>query len=133
MGPSSEEVIQDVTLRHLSPASEARCLDGSLPVYYYRKGYGDGAQKWLVYFEGGGWCYDLEQCHMRTKSTMGTSKWNSLRRGGKDSRLYTSGSSKVNPLMYDWNFVHVRYCDGGSLAGDNIQEFKVRSGLSFLL
>ena len=37
-----------------------RCIDGSLPGYYIRNGYGEGKLKWAVYFEGGGWCYDLE-------------------------------------------------------------------------
>lgn len=39
---------------------EAKCLDGSSPAYYIRSGRDDGASKWLVHFEGGGWCFDLE-------------------------------------------------------------------------
>lgn len=37
-----------------------RCIDGSLPGYYIRNGYGEGRSKWIVYFEGGGWCFDLK-------------------------------------------------------------------------
>ena len=36
------------------------CIDGSSPGYYIRKGYGEGKSKWVLHFEGGGWCYDLE-------------------------------------------------------------------------
>ena len=35
----------------------AKCLDGSQPAYYIRKGFGDGADKFMLYLEGGGWCY----------------------------------------------------------------------------
>lgn len=115
----------DATLRHLHQDSQARCIDGSTPAYYYRKGAGDGVDKWLVYFEGGGWCYDLEQCHMRSRTAMGTSQRNSPRRPGKDLRLYVSASPQVNPMMHNWNLALVRYCDGGSFAGDSIHEYEV--------
>lgn len=32
------------------------CLDGSPAGYYYRPGQGPGANKFLLYYEGGGWC-----------------------------------------------------------------------------
>ena len=32
----------------------AACLDGSVPVMYYRAGTGTGVNKFHVYFEGGG-------------------------------------------------------------------------------
>jgi len=37
-----------------------RCLDGSSPAYYIRRGFEDGETKWIIHFEGGGWCYDME-------------------------------------------------------------------------
>ena len=35
------------------------CLDGSPVATYYSKGYGDGLNKTVIYFAGGGWCYGL--------------------------------------------------------------------------
>jgi hypothetical protein len=32
------------------------CLDGSPAGYYYREGWGEGATKFLLFYEGGGWC-----------------------------------------------------------------------------
>jgi len=51
----------------------AACMDGSRPAYYYRKGSGTNAHKWLVFFEGGGWCYSLEACRQRTRTDQGSS------------------------------------------------------------
>jgi hypothetical protein len=33
-------------------------------------------------------------------------------------KFYLSHSEASNPMMYNWNAVHVRYCDGSSYAGD---------------
>lgn len=38
--------------------TQARCIDGTRPAFYVRKGHGDGKNKWFVFFEGGGWCFD---------------------------------------------------------------------------
>lgn len=32
-------------------------------VYYHRPGVGDGATKWLLYYEGGGWCANTQECY----------------------------------------------------------------------
>ena len=37
----------------------ALCLDGSPPGIYYRRGRDDSANKWVVYFKGGGGCGTL--------------------------------------------------------------------------
>ena len=36
---------------------KAKCLDGSYPAFYIRKGFGTGSDKFVLYLEGGGWCY----------------------------------------------------------------------------
>ena len=33
---------------------DGKCLDGSAPAFYYKPGKVKG--KFLIYFEGGGWC-----------------------------------------------------------------------------
>ena len=53
--------------------SQAMCMDGTRPAYYLRPGSGTGASKWLVFFEGGGWCYSLEACKLRAKTDLGSS------------------------------------------------------------
>lgn len=94
----------------------AKCLDGTPALYYHRKGTGSGANKWFLHQQGGGWCYDLGGCVGRAKGALGSTKadkpTSSLNSG------YTSLDPKQNPLMYNWNAVELRYCDGASLSGD---------------
>ena len=94
----------------------ARCLDGTPPLYYHRKGTGSGANKWFIHQQGGGWCYNLDSCVSRSKGSLGSTKadknTSSLNSG------YTSMDPAQNPLMYNWNSVEIRYCDGASVSGD---------------
>lgn len=94
----------------------AKCLDGTPALYYHRKGTGSGANKWFLHQQGGGWCYDLNSCVDRSKGRLGSTKADapsSSLNGG-----YFSIDPKQNPLMYNWNAVELRYCDGASLSGD---------------
>ena len=104
---------------------DAKCIDGSPPAYYIRKGYGDGFEKWIVFFEGGGWCYDMEQCYLRSKTVLGSSNDYTATLPKDGLKFYLSSDEKVNPLMYNWNTVLVKYCDGGSFAGDAVRTYKV--------
>jgi len=70
---SPHELNQPAIKRFVSTSSEAKCIDGSTPVYYIRKGRDEGANKLVVHFEGGGWCYDLEACYLRSKTGLGSS------------------------------------------------------------
>jgi len=107
-----------------SPSSSARCIDGSRPVYYMRSGFGEGISKWVLYFEGGGWCYDLESCFARSKSYLGSSKdYSQSIRQAVPSILMDD--PRVNVMMYNWNVVDIKYCDGSSFAGDAVLEYKV--------
>nr|DAD18915.1 TPA_asm: hypothetical protein HUJ06_020378 [Nelumbo nucifera] len=56
-------------------AQGAVCLDGSLPAYHLHRGFGSGARNWLLQFEGGGWCNDVESCLERARSRRGSTKY----------------------------------------------------------
>lgn len=104
------------------PESEyphALCMDGSRPAFYFRKGRNDGIQKWHIFFEGGGWCYDLDECiRHRRFSDVGSSKRYPSCLASWKMRYYVNGDRERNPMMYNWNTVTVKYCDGGSYASD---------------
>lgn len=118
--------VENNAVRFNLPAeSEAKCLDGSQPAYYLHRGSGSGKHKWLVFFEGGGWCYDLQQCYLRSKTTLGSSNEYPPHMTSEELRFYFSGSQVANPAMHDWNIVYVRYCDGSSYAGDATNTYKV--------
>ncbi|VFQ97806.1 unnamed protein product [Cuscuta campestris] len=102
----------------------AVCLDGSPPAYVLDRGSGDGANNWLVYVQGGGWCinntnYDtpdntLETCEHRATGDLGSSiamkpfEFNHSVYGNESSMSY----------FYNWNRVILKYCDGASFVGD---------------
>merc|ERR1711959_759245 len=94
----------------------AVCLDGSPSGYWYRPGSGAGANNWIVFLEGGGWCYDEKACLYRSGTFLGSStQWPATR--PVDRPLF-SADHNVNPDFYDWNIVDVGYCDGASFSGD---------------
>jgi len=95
----------------------AACLDGSPPAYYFAPGSGSGADKWLIFHQGGGWCTSLADCYGRSLGKLGSSKTYPPTEdlGGG----YFSKDATVNPVMYNWNKVYIPYCDGASFAGNN--------------
>ena len=115
---------QRANRRFLSSSSEARCIDGSTPAYYIRKGRDEGANKWVLHFEGGGWCYDLQACYLRSKTGLGSSKGYPDTMRNSELPLYLSDYSTVNPLMHNWNAVYVKYCDGSSYAGNTVANYE---------
>lgn len=95
----------------------AKCLDGTPGAYYFQKGSGSGADKWYVHHQGGGWCESMDDCLGRSNGDLGSSKAypaNASLGGG-----YFSTDATQNPLMYNWNHVFMRYCDGASFSGNN--------------
>ncbi len=94
----------------------AVCLDGSPPGYYFRPGTGSGANKWLMYLKGGGWCIKgVEDCYNRSFGDLGSStKW--------ASTLVVEGAfstnKTANPAFYNWNMAFFMYCDGASFSAD---------------
>lgn len=115
-------------IHYLSKESGASCLDGSPPAYYLRHGSGSGKNKWIVMFEGGGWCYDLEQCYLRSKTILGSSELYPTVLSEDEMRFYISHAPGINPYMHNWNTVLVRYCDGSSYAGNAEVVHKVDNG-----
>eukprot|EP01124_Arcella_intermedia_P010495 TRINITY_DN1699_c0_g1_i1.p1 TRINITY_DN1699_c0_g1~~TRINITY_DN1699_c0_g1_i1.p1 ORF type:complete len:359 (+),score=55.83 TRINITY_DN1699_c0_g1_i1:27-1103(+) len=95
----------------------AACLDGSPPAFYYYPGTGDGANKWFLHYEGGGFCLSLDNCYARSKTKLGssTSYTQTQNLGGG----YFSTDPTINPLMYNWNKVLFKYCDGTFYTGNN--------------
>lgn len=94
----------------------AVCLDGTPAVYYHRKGTGSGVNKWIISQQGGGWCSTVAECASRAKTALGSTLHDPpsipLNAG------YMAVDKDTNPMMYNWNAVVLRYCDGGSLSGD---------------
>ncbi|KAJ6719910.1 PECTIN ACETYLESTERASE [Salix purpurea] len=108
-----------LTLVDAAASKGAVCLDGSLPAYHIHRGYGSGANSWLIQLEGGGWCNSITKCVFSKKTRHGSSHY-------MEKQIPFEGilSNKAgeNPDFYNWNRVKVRYCDGGSFSGDSQNE-----------
>ena len=106
----------------LPTSGEALCLDGTPGVYYVSEGLGDNKNKFVLYFEGGGWCgattlaSTLESCYIRSQGDLGSSKNYPASYNLAGSGLL-SGEKANNPAFYDWTRVYFKYCDGSGHQG----------------
>jgi len=93
----------------------AVCLDGSPAAYYFEPATSStDSDKWILFIEGGGWCYKPEDCLERSKTSMGSS---TLRPQTIAGMAIYSSDPKVNPDFATWNHVMFAYCDGASFTG----------------
>ncbi|KAL5567982.1 hypothetical protein UlMin_024557 [Ulmus minor] len=110
-------LLVNMTLVRRAKALGALCLDGSLPAYHYDRGFGAGRTNWLLQFEGGGWCNDVQSCLDRAQSRRGSTHY--MNKLEVFSGILSNNAS-LNPDFYNWNRVKLRYCDGASFAGDSL-------------
>ena len=117
---SATSFIQPMGL-HLLPEDVANstgavCLDGSPPGFYFTKASDPAkADKWVIFFRGGGWCYDEKDCLNRAKTALGstrdlTTDW---MMGG-----IMNSDQNINPEFAGYNRVLLWYCDGASFSGN---------------
>ena len=107
-----------------SKAVNARCLDGSTPAYYLRKASRkENSTKFIVYFQGGGWCYSLAECVARAATPIGSSSTYPETLQSKGGIV--DPDPEKNPNFHSWNHVWVPYCDGTSWSGNRVKPVKV--------
>ncbi|KAL2941790.1 Pectin acetylesterase 6 [Bienertia sinuspersici] len=104
-----------LTLIHGADSKGAVCLDGTLPAYHWDRGFGSGANSWLIQLEGGGWCNNVRTCVYRKKTRRGSSNYM------EKTLAFTgilSNKPEENPDFFNWNRIKLRYCDGASFASE---------------
>lgn len=100
---------------------EAVYNDATTPLFYYRRGVGEGVNKWVFYFKGGGTCYSKETCLDRERNLMSADYWMRPNRrelsvsGGADG-IFNSDPT-LNPDFYNWNHVYMVYGSSDSWSG----------------
>ncbi|XP_050273348.1 pectin acetylesterase 12-like [Quercus robur] len=113
---ATDVLMVGLTLIQGADAKGAVCMDGTLPGYNWHRGYGSGANSWLIQLEGGGWCNNLRSCVYRKTSRHGSTAY-------MEKEIAFTGilSDKAgyNPDFYNWNRIKLRYCDGASFSGDS--------------
>lgn len=103
---------------HLLSAPDAVCLDGSPAGFYWRAGSGADANKWVIFFEGGGWAVSPNDAYSRSLGPLGSSKsWASSTSAWVWEGLLNPDCA-VNPTFCHWTTVYNMYCDGASWSGN---------------
>ena len=119
-------ITENFLVIEVDPSTGARCLDGSNYKFLFSPGAGPGANKFVIEFDGGGFCgvdgLDFfESCVQRSQAFMGSS--NFLPSNGSWSQItdrllgYLSNSKPHNPYFYNWNKIQIKYCDGSNHQG----------------
>jgi hypothetical protein len=101
-------------LEEAAEAKGAVCLDGSPAAYYLRtplNASSDGANKWVIFMEGGGWCGCDIGCQIRSLTDLGSSKGYPATIGGEEGTgLFDQFATST--------IVYAKYCDGSSFTAD---------------
>ncbi|KAF9669791.1 hypothetical protein SADUNF_Sadunf13G0001100 [Salix dunnii] len=115
----NDALLVGLTLIKSAAAKGAVCLDGTLPGYHWHRGYGSGANSWIIQLEGGGWCNTVRACVYRKNTRRGSSNY-------MEKLLPFTGilsnKPEENPDFFNWNRIKLRYCDGASFTGDSEHE-----------
>ena len=94
----------------------AKCLDGTPPAYTLRVGQGENASKFIVFMEGGGWCFSISDCQRRRGGGLGSSNDYKPGRTKPDLGGVMGYNSTTNPDFHSYTMVFVHYCDGTSFS-----------------
>eukprot|EP01084_Bolivina_argentea_P141560 248738_1 len=109
---------------------DAVCLDGTPGVFYMSNG--TESSKYVIYFQGGGFCPTLSQppeprcfddCYSRSQTPHGSTQHAppKMDLNHIGNAVYLSNNKSINPLMANWNHIVCTYCDGGFFAGNKSQ------------
>ncbi|MFI5365876.1 MAG: pectin acetylesterase-family hydrolase [Candidatus Binatia bacterium] len=96
----------------------AMCTDASQYVYFVKKGSGSDVNKLLVYYEGGGACWDYNTCNAHIEyATTGPSH-----NPANATTGFFDLSNPANPFT-NWSMVFVPYCTGDVHWGNATQTY----------
>ncbi|KAI4458352.1 notum-related [Holotrichia oblita] len=93
------------------------CNDGSQSGFYLRKS--NQNRKWIIYLEGGFYCYDDRSCQsrwLRQRHYMTSSQWPEIR----DVGGILSQNVDENPYWWNANHVLIPYCSSDSWTGSKV-------------
>ncbi|XP_022911486.1 palmitoleoyl-protein carboxylesterase NOTUM [Onthophagus taurus] len=94
------------------------CNDGSQSGFYLRRSH--LSKKWIVFLEGGWYCYDHPSCQNRwvkQRHYMTSSQWPETR----DVGGILSPNQEENPFWWNANHVFIPYCTSDSWSGTRIE------------
>uniref|UniRef100_A0A3Q7HJU0 Pectin acetylesterase n=1 Tax=Solanum lycopersicum TaxID=4081 RepID=A0A3Q7HJU0_SOLLC len=88
------ETMVNLTILESAVSKGAVCLDGTPPAYYYEKGYGEGANNWIIYFR-------INKLHFRGARIFLALIENFLEKGMKNAKnaILSGGSAGGLPAL----------------------------------
>lgn len=113
-------------LVHIS-GPNALCLDGSQAAFYWQPG-SEGNKTWVFFLEGGGVCSHEQDCLLRAKTDLGSSK-----NFGPTIQLpsFQNPDAGANPQWHNANMVFLPYCTGDLHSGTRQSASSDTWGLHF--
>eukprot|EP01065_Artemidia_motanka_P047358 TRINITY_DN740_c0_g1_i1.p1 TRINITY_DN740_c0_g1~~TRINITY_DN740_c0_g1_i1.p1 ORF type:complete len:389 (+),score=61.45 TRINITY_DN740_c0_g1_i1:57-1223(+) len=113
----------DLSLVQFAPSRypDAVCTDGSPGGYYWKRATSSSSSHlWLVYLQGGGWCYDAASCQHRcgTPQSPSTSALCSSRQWEPSLPLFGVFYPRSDDVLKKANKVYVRYCTSDAHMGN---------------
>ncbi|CAH8560223.1 unnamed protein product [Schistosoma turkestanicum] len=94
----------------------AKCNDGSSAGYYYRPAKHASVSSWIIFLEGGWYCFDEETCILRESnafSLFSSKFWPKTRSLGG----ILSSDSNANPNYHEFHSVFIPYCSSDLWTG----------------
>ncbi|XP_054159747.1 palmitoleoyl-protein carboxylesterase NOTUM-like [Oppia nitens] len=107
--------------------SSVTCNDGTVAGYYIRQNY--ASRRWIVFLEGGWYCFSAVTCHQRwlkMRGLMTSAHWPEAKSVGG----ILSSSRDENPHYWNASHVYIPYCSSDIWSGDS--PAKAPGDLSFL-
>ena len=97
----------------------AICLDGSPGSFYFfpAQAGSAGADKWIIYKQGGGICSDGASCLQRSKTFLGSSTVLHPTKPVASLNGLLSRNCSISPELCEFNVVFLNYCDGVLYSG----------------
>uniref|UniRef100_A0A672G7M4 Palmitoleoyl-protein carboxylesterase notum1a n=1 Tax=Salarias fasciatus TaxID=181472 RepID=A0A672G7M4_SALFA len=110
---SAQKLDYDMKLNFLENTS-VTCNDGSSAGYYLKES--RGSRRWLIFLEGGWYCFNKENCDSRydtMRRLMSSSKWPQTKTGTG----ILSPLPEENPHWWNANMVFIPYCSSDVWSG----------------
>uniref|UniRef100_A0AAY4EFH6 Uncharacterized protein n=1 Tax=Denticeps clupeoides TaxID=299321 RepID=A0AAY4EFH6_9TELE len=110
---SAQKLDHDMKLSFLENAS-VTCNDGTPAGYYIKES--KGSRRWLVFLEGGWYCFNKQNCNSRYETLrrlMSSTKWPQTRTGTG----ILSPQPEENPHWWNANMVFIPYCSSDVWSG----------------
>ncbi|XP_041941708.1 palmitoleoyl-protein carboxylesterase notum1a [Alosa pseudoharengus] len=110
---SAQKLDYDMKLHFLENTS-VTCNDGSPAGYYIKES--KGSRRWLIFLEGGWYCFNRESCNSRYETMrrlMSSTKWPNTKTGTG----ILSPLPEENPHWWNANMVFIPYCSSDVWSG----------------